>query len=426
MATITAFIPSANWRWRLCGLLVAAMALALLPPPAAIPAPRAPAALLGWAAANPNAPAHVIVQKLSRDQGPETTVARLGGAITKDLRIINAFAAQLPARAAVQLARADGVRWVSFDSQISQSQSANSHVFTTWAAKAGALGTTCANSANIYDSALGPNGTYGACSDDDSYWSGFQPEATPGQTIAKVEVVLHGYASTTLFPTDLIELSLWKSGMVASNWTIVPPAVFAGRVGAANAGPVYIDITASRLGWQWSDLDAVDLEVDQYLFSPRHSLYLDAVGLRVTSANGAGAPADAGGDASALATIDASQQANVYNQAIGASPLWNASPKLQGKGVTVAVVDSGVYRTKDLGWRVRANVNLNHAYHDAADRYGHGTFVAGLIGGNGAQSAKKYVGVAPRADLLSVRVSDDQGMSSESDVVDALDRKSVV
>ena len=86
----------------------------------------------------------------------------------------------------------------------------------------------------------------------------------------------------------------------------------------------------------------------------------------------------------------------------------------------MAVVDSGFYPTKDLMWRVKKSVNFNLAYHDLADLYGHGTFVAGIVGGNGAASWGKYIGVAPNVDLVNVRVSDDEGMSYESDVINGL------
>ena len=80
-----------------------------------------------------------------------------------------------------------------------------------------------------------------------------------------------------------------------------------------------------------------------------------------------------------------------------------------GKGATIAVVDSGVSKTKDLEKRIRANVKFNSNFQDAADRFGHGTFVAGIAAGNGNQSQGRYMGVAPRADVLNVRVSDDTG-----------------
>ncbi len=52
--------------------------------------------------------------------------------------------------------------------------------------------------------------------------------------------------------------------------------------------------------------------------------------------------------------------------------------------------------------------------------YGHGTFVAGIIGDDGKHSSGGYMGVAPKTNMINVRVSDDLGMSTESDVVGGL------
>jgi serine protease AprX len=438
---------SANWRKRLNLLLVVALMLPLMAvTPAHAPsvgrAQRVQPILLQMAAEQPEARVSVIVQKTVKDTSVENLVTGLGGQVTKDLSIIHAFAAEVPGKAVPELAWARGVRWVSLDAPVQQALSSDTHVFITWATQFGANGTTCLNPANMYDSALGANGTFGSCNDNDSYWRGFSAQVTPGDAITKVEVVLYAYASTALSASDVIGLSFWNAGKVVGNWTTVDPTLFAARVGAANAGPVYVDVTSSRTSWLWSDLDTLELEVDQNRFDTGHYLYYDAIGLRVTSAPGSGttgdtgggtsrlatiAPSlqvgvagDTGGDTSRLAKIDTGQQVNVYNQVIRASQLWNSTSKLQGKGVTVAMVDSGVYKTQDLDMRVRANVNFNPAFHDSADRFGHGTFVAGIVAGNGSQSAGKYIGVAPRVDILNVRVSDDQGMSTESDVVNAL------
>ena len=60
------------------------------------------------------------------------------------------------------------------------------------------------------------------------------------------------------------------------------------------------------------------------------------------------------------------------------------------------------------------------------DGHGHGTVVAGIIAGNSwnrTESALKgkYIGIAPEANLINVKVSDDDGMSYVSDVVTAID-----
>jgi serine protease AprX len=119
--------------------------------------------------------------------------------------------------------------------------------------------------------------------------------------------------------------------------------------------------------------------------------------------------------------LDLSRLANVYNQAVRAPDVWNEAPNyLQGQGVTVAVVDSGVFNTDDLNSRLIANVNFNASYHDSADAYGHGTFVAGIVAGDGTLSGGTYIGIAPQANVVNVRVSDDAGGCSESDLISGL------
>jgi serine protease AprX len=51
-------------------------------------------------------------------QGPEQQVAALGGAVTRQLRIIDGFAARLPASAVPRLRQAAGVRAVSVDAAL--------------------------------------------------------------------------------------------------------------------------------------------------------------------------------------------------------------------------------------------------------------------------------------------------------------------
>jgi serine protease AprX len=89
-----------------------------------------------------------------------------------------------------------------------------------------------------------------------------------------------------------------------------------------------------------------------------------------------------------------------------------------GAGVTVAVLDSGVDLTHpDLLGRVIA-VNVNKAASGPTDGYGHGTHVAGAIVGQDA--AGEYIGIAPGANLVSVKIADDAGVTYESDVLRGL------
>jgi len=125
--------------------------------------------------------------------------------------------------------------------------------------------------------------------------------------------------------------------------------------------------------------------------------------------------------------VDTSRLANAYIRAIGADRLWNEPPYLQGQDVTVAIVDSGIAPHNDLRgerhkgrYRVWPWVNLIGPSHRAHDWYGHGTHVAGIIGGNGSMSNGAYIGVAPKVHLVTVKVCDEQGAGSTSDVVAGL------
>jgi serine protease AprX len=79
----------------------------------------------------------------------------------------------------------------------------------------------------------------------------------------------------------------------------------------------------------------------------------------------------------------------------------------EGRGVTVAVVDTGIANVPDLAGQVSQHVDLTGA--GGGDGFGHGTFIAGLIAGTGRASGGAYRGVAPAAKLIDVKVADAQG-----------------
>ena len=98
---------------------------------------------------------------------------------------------------------------------------------------------------------------------------------------------------------------------------------------------------------------------------------------------------------------------------------------LDGTGVGVAVVDSGVMASHDdLGGssvsRVDRFVDFTSARTDAYDDNGHGTHVAGIIAGSGADSNGARAGIAPGARLVVLKVLDGEGRGYISDVIAAL------
>ncbi|NTU63157.1 MAG: hypothetical protein HGB05_07095, partial [Chloroflexi bacterium] len=105
---------------RLSLLVVMALLLSLAAPLTSMPAQaaRVQPLLLELAAQQPDQAVSVIVQKTVKDDRVEQAVGALGGLVTKDLHIINAFAAEMKAKDAAQLAKTDGVRWISLDAPV--------------------------------------------------------------------------------------------------------------------------------------------------------------------------------------------------------------------------------------------------------------------------------------------------------------------
>lgn len=106
---------------------------------------------------------------------------------------------------------------------------------------------------------------------------------------------------------------------------------------------------------------------------------------------------------------------------------WRAAIRLpgvaaahDGGGVTVAVLDTGVTRTDDLGDRLVARVDLSHE-RDGFDRYGHGTHMTGLVAGDGRSSAGRYAGAANGASVVSVKVAGWNGATDVSMILAGLE-----
>lgn len=80
----------------------------------------------------------------------------------------------------------------------------------------------------------------------------------------------------------------------------------------------------------------------------------------------------------------------------------------RGKGVTVAVVDSGINESNpQLAGRVVKQIDLTNTHN--TDCYGHGTQVAGIIAARDERNASPpmpFVGVAPDVRLISIKIQE--------------------
>jgi serine protease AprX len=123
--------------------------------------------------------------------------------------------------------------------------------------------------------------------------------------------------------------------------------------------------------------------------------------------------------------VNAGQLVSSYPGAVQAPDAWSGAT---GKGVGVAVIDTGIdgsrpdFKNATGGSRVIGSAVVNPLATSATDTYGHGTHVAGIIAGDGTKRDSgsmngKYIGIAPGANLVSVKIADDNG---EATVLDAI------
>jgi serine protease AprX len=118
-----------------------------------------------------------------------------------------------------------------------------------------------------------------------------------------------------------------------------------------------------------------------------------------------------------------------FNQTLGAAALWHLPVRLTGRGIGVAVIDTGIdgqlpdFRGASGSSRVIATAVTNPEASTVMDTYGHGTHVAGIIAGNSEYRDAsdplrgKFAGVAPDANLISVKVADDSANATVLDVI---------
>ena len=131
-----------------------------------------------------------------------------------------------------------------------------------------------------------------------------------------------------------------------------------------------------------------------------------------------------------------SDSASMYwiaQEVTGAGELWNAGAR--GRGVDVALIDSGVAPVDGLSAPGKVlhgpDLSFESQHHSFRhlDTYGHGTHLAGIIAGRDTATPvpvqkgeeSHFVGMAPEARVISVKVADSHGNTDVSQVIAAID-----
>src|SRR5258708_576916 len=115
--------------------------------------------------------------------------------------------------------------------------------------------------------------------------------------------------------------------------------------------------------------------------------------------------------------------------AVNANAAWQAG--WDGTGIGVAVIDSGITAQEDLygtggsGGKLRVLYSQDFVGGGTNDYYGHGEHVAGIIAGSGKGSnysgyTRHFKGIAPNANLINLRVLDQNGQGTDSGVISAI------
>ena len=105
---------------------------------------------------------------------------------------------------------------------------------------------------------------------------------------------------------------------------------------------------------------------------------------------------------------------------------WN-STGYDGAGIRVAVIDSGINPNEAFDNGATTRIVYQNSFipgvTSTADGYGHGTHVASIVAGDGEGidiNTARYRGIAPYAEIVNLRVLDDNGAGKDSYVIAAL------
>ena len=87
-----------------------------------------------------------------------------------------------------------------------------------------------------------------------------------------------------------------------------------------------------------------------------------------------------------------------------------------GKGIGVAVLDTGIFPHIDFGSRISVFRDFTGVRRSPYDDNGHGTHVSGILAGDGTASGGKYKGMAPESNLVALKILDRFGNGNKENL----------
>jgi serine protease AprX len=356
--------------------------------------------LLEMAEEYPDETFMVIVQREMKnkdleDDAPEVEVEKVGGRVKKQLDIIESFSAELLGKEIEKLAKHPKVRWISFDAPLVSTAVSDPRVRDEF-------------SAASYSNNNGTNHWT-------SNWTEIYDDNTPAGGYVKVA-------------NGSLQLKFGNRGV--NRQANLSGVVFAAlsfqykRSSFDDANDVVALQVSSNGGATWTELARYAGPGTDSAWQPA-TFYIQNYATSNTQIRFATSSLLGSADVFYIDNVQIEYaSASKFTSAIRANELWNYPFLVKGQGVTVAVVDSGISNHTDFqgsngGSRIIASTNQT-SEANASDGYGHGTHVAGIIGGNGTLANGVYSGVAPAVNLINVKVSNQQGMATTSDLIDGL------
>lgn len=91
-----------------------------------------------------------------------------------------------------------------------------------------------------------------------------------------------------------------------------------------------------------------------------------------------------------------------------------------GEEIGIAVLDTGIFLHPDFENRIVCFKDYINGRKAPYDDNGHGTHIAGIIGGNGVGSGGRYMGIAPKCHFIIIKILDQKGNGNTENVVEAI------